>query len=1121
MKRLSLMLCLAMLLSLLCPMGALGTEEIPAENTCDAHQAVCTNPGVCVNCGYEGEMETSHTGGEVYGQNDKTTHNLACAGCGAPLSSEEHCAPDCTSPCEKCGETKVLNPAEHVGGTAYRQNDEFTHFEVCAGCETVFICEDHCVPDCTSPCEKCGRIGVLNPAAHTGGTAYRPYDETTHYLVCTGCNVVLENENHYAYECTSPCEKCGYDGAFERSMHMGDVNSKCVANGDRHDYLCTACGRATESYPHSTTCKDPTHCQYCDYTGEITYVYHDAEEIVPNGATHLFRCNDCNEVMEEEPHVADCGKPNVCTICGYEGEIKDIDHGMTETRAFDEGHGEVCPDCSAVLNMSAHVGSCDQPNVCKVCGWEGEIAGVEHKWGYDFVDEKQHKKYCTVCSMVDGMAEHGADCYPMLNSPYCSDCGYQSSEMPVRHQEMCCVWSDETMHDVKCSGCYLKFDELPHVADCDKPTTCRDCGYEGEIEDVRHGTFCVRSIDENVHAEFCEACGEKRNEAEHYAVCDQPDVCSQCGYEGEMRTEHSEMGYVDRGDTHQWVCLYCSAVEDEGSHYAICTHPNVCARCGHEGEMEIEDHEELECTFTDEGHTMKCPACGETVFKEPHSAFCDTPNKCGYCDYEGEIERIEHSYGEYTHTDEKHISSCRYCGATEEERHRALCSAPNVCADCGYEGDISYMQHADGGYTDMGDVHIFECAVCGDSWDGEHWTFCGDSVCILCGSEKLSYTQHVWEEDEKNHNPETHELTCAKCGELFTSYSEYDIVDPTCTTDGHYTFTCAFCHESESKVLPALGHAWGEAAEVKATCEADGSSEKTCKTCGATEKTALPALGHAWGEAAEVKATCTADGSTEKTCKTCGATEKTVLPALGHAWSETARVKAACTADGSVTSECGRCGKQSVQKLGALGHDFGIVYASQNDGTHVVFCSRCNEKHAVKCAMASTEIGDMICSACPICGYTEYTMKESTLEALPGMDGVAVNVRLERVENVKFEPVRTADGQEAPATLEGLLLTVHRITLELQMELPDSVQARVREVLAVALLNGEESVQPEGMIRLSIPCEEERIEGLKLMLLTEEGELIEIEYEIIDGEIVFETDRIGVFLMVEDTAEEI
>ena len=83
------------------------------------------------------------------------------------------------------------------------------------------------------------------------------------------------------------------------------------------------------------------------------------------------------------------------------------------------------------------------------------------------------------------------------------------------------------------------------------------------------------------------------------------------------------------------------------------------------------------------------------------------------------------------------------------------------------------------------------------------------------------------------------------------------------------------------------------------------------------------------------------------------------------------------------------------------------------------------------------------------------------------------------------------------------------------------VYIAIVSVLAVALLNGEESVQPEGMIRLNIPCGEEQLEGLKLMFLTEGGELIEIEYEIIDGEIVFETDQIGVFLMVEDTAEEI
>ena len=116
MKRLSLLLCMVMLLSLLCPMGALGTEEVPAENTCEVHRAVCTNPGVCVNCGGEGEMETDHTGGEVYGQNDKTTHNLVCVGCGAPLSSEEHYASDCTSPCEKCGYDGAFKRSAHTGG---------------------------------------------------------------------------------------------------------------------------------------------------------------------------------------------------------------------------------------------------------------------------------------------------------------------------------------------------------------------------------------------------------------------------------------------------------------------------------------------------------------------------------------------------------------------------------------------------------------------------------------------------------------------------------------------------------------------------------------------------------------------------------------------------------------------------------------------------------------------------------------------------------------------------------------------------------------------------------------------------------------------------------------------
>ncbi len=40
------------------------------------------------------------------------------------------------------------------------------------------------------------------------------------------------------------------------------------------------------------------------------------------------------------------------------------------------------------------------------------------------------------------------------------------------------------------------------------------------------------------------------------------------------------------------------------------------------------------------------------------------------------------------------------------------------------------------------------------------------------------------------------------------------------------------------------------------------------------------------------------------------------------------------------------------------------------------------------------------------------------------------------------------------------------------------------------------------------------LEGKVLMLMHEDGTLIEVEYEIIDGESVFLTDELGVFLLM-------
>lgn len=54
-------------------------------------------------------------------------------------------------------------------------------------------------------------------------------------------------------------------------------------------------------------------------------------------------------------------------------------------------------------------------------------------------------------------------------------------------------------------------------------------------------------------------------------------------------------------------------------------------------------------------------------------------------------------------------------------------------------------------------------------------------------------------------------------------------------------------------------------------------------------------------------------------------------------------------------------------------------------------------------------------------------------------------------------------------------------------------------------------------VKLSIPLAEDAT-GLKLPVMNENGELVEIECEIIDGAMVFETEILGIFLLVEEVA---
>ena len=98
---------------------------------------------------------------------------------------------------------------------------------------------------------------------------------------------------------------------------------------------------------------------------------------------------------------------------------------------------------------------------------------------------------------------------------------------------------------------------------------------------------------------------------------------------------------------------------------------------------------------------------------------------------------------------------------------------------------------------------------------------------------------------------------CSNCGEVIatevipaTGAHTWDngtvTTEPTETTPGVRTFTCAVCSQTKTEVIPATGaHTFVFTKNVAPSCTEAGYDLYTCRDCGATEKrNSKPALGH-------------------------------------------------------------------------------------------------------------------------------------------------------------------------------------------------------------------------------------------------------------------------------------
>ena len=181
------------------------------------------------------------------------------------------------------------------------------------------------------------------------------------------------------------------------------------------------------------------------------------------------------------------------------------------------------------------------------------------------------------------------------------------------------------------------------------------------------------------------------------------------------------------------------------------------------------------------------------------------------------------------------------------------------------------------------------------------------------------------------------DTVCANCGDVIatevipaTGAHTWDngtvTTEPTETTPGVRTFTCAVCSQTKTEVIPATGaHTFVFTKNIAPTCTEAGYDLYTCSGCGATEqRNVKPALGHKWDSGTVTAEPTEKDpGTMTYTCTVCGQTKTEVIPATGphtHVWDEgTVTVAPTETTPGVRTYTCTVCGQTRTEIIPATG----------------------------------------------------------------------------------------------------------------------------------------------------------------------------------------------------------
>ena len=369
----------------------------------------------------------------------------------------------------------------------------------------------------------------------------------------------------------------------------------------------------------------------------------------------------------------------------------------------------ICIKCNEMQAFASHMAYCDAQGTCYKCGYIGEIPTVMHVpesvWKHT---EDTHWQECSNCGAVTyGPEVH----YSYCQSPtVCAGCGYEGNNIESDHRDR--IWENNgTEHWQKCLNCGQIISEpAPHFTYCSNPTLCVSCRYPGEISIILHANATTLwEHNDTEHWGVCSICSQEMENTRnsHTATCAAPNVCEECGATGIEATVHHSSTHREYSTTECWdVCDECGQ-ETNGSrdaHWAECNNPRVCVNCGYEGDISNVSHmlEAEHQQYNDTDHWWECTACGQQVNMQSHSALCTDPTTCVTCGYVGNINQIDHPWSELTmeYDETRHWEFCSACNTKiAPENHYSKCTSPGYCAECMYQGDMEIR-------------HTFQDGVC-------------------------------------------------------------------------------------------------------------------------------------------------------------------------------------------------------------------------------------------------------------------------------------------------------------------------------------------------------------------------------------------------------------------------